>query len=121
MSYLRPPRRRERSRFFDIDLELELDEKGWQADVMATAERCGWQLRYHTFDSRRSTAGFPDLVLVRAPRVIFAELKRNDQRPTAEQWRWINELGDCDGVEAYIWCPDDRATVDRILSQRNRP
>ena len=52
--------------------------------VKAVALTCGWRL-YHTFDSRRSAAGFPDLVLVRPPRVIFAELKSEKGRLTIKR------------------------------------
>jgi len=96
------------------------DEKAWQADIVDTATRLGWQLRYHTFDSRRSTPGFPDLVLCRAPRLIFAELKSDNGRVTPDQWQWIDELGSCGPPEAYVWRPEIRDTVDRILAGRAR-
>ena len=85
--------------------------------VKAVALTCGWRL-YHTFDSRRSTAGFPDLVLVRPPRVIFAELKSEKGRLTIKQryspktgrslpnqMDWKDALEACPGVEYYLWRP----------------
>jgi hypothetical protein len=36
--------------------------------------RDGWR-RYHTWLAKHSPAGFPDEVLVRPPRLVFAELK----------------------------------------------
>ena len=37
-------------------------EKAFQTAVVELAELCGWKV-YHTYDSRRSAPGFPDLVL----------------------------------------------------------
>lgn len=69
---------------------------------------------YHTHDSRRSEAGFPDLVLVKRPRVIFAELKRDGKKPTAIQQTWLDELAAC-GQEAYCWTPADFETIVGVL------
>ena len=96
------------------------DEKTWQAEVVDIAVRCGWQRRYHTFDSRRSTPGFPDLTLVRPPRLIFAEIKAAERgRVTADQWGWLLDLAAC-GAECFVWRPSDRAVVDAVLASRDR-
>lgn len=49
-------------------------EKAFTEEVRKVARTLGW-LEMHPFDSRRTTAGFPDLTMVRKPRVVFAELK----------------------------------------------
>jgi VRR-NUC domain len=95
------------------------DEKSWQAEVVDIATTCGWQRRYHTFDSRRSTPGFPDLTLVRPPRLIFAEIKTERGRVTRDQWGWLADLVAC-GAECYVWRPSDRADVDMVLASRSR-
>jgi hypothetical protein len=51
-----------------------MTEKQLQGAVVELAKRLGY-LVYHTFDSRRSNPGWPDLVLCKPPRLIFAELK----------------------------------------------
>ena len=53
----------------------------------------GWR-GYHTHRSQHSPAGFPDLVLVRRGRLVFAELKRQAARhqPTPEQAAWLQDL-----------------------------
>jgi len=51
--------------------------------------------------------GFPDLVLVRPPRVIFAELKSERGRLSDEQEIWIDWLEKCHLGEIYIWKPSD--------------
>lgn len=96
-------------------LEAAIDEKAWQDDVETTAARLGWHRRYHTFDSRRSTYGFPDLVLVRRPRLIFAELKTETGRLTRDQQDWLEDLDACGPAETYVWRPSDRFEMDRIL------
>lgn len=103
-----------------IALEPDADEKAWMAEVVRTAAQLGWHRHYHTYDSRRSTRGFPDLTLLRPPRAIFAELKIGDGRLTKEQADWINDLRAC-GLEAYVWRPCDRPQVDAILASRRRP
>jgi len=47
---------------------------------------------YHTHDSRRSTAGFPDLVIVGPAAGEFWELKREKEKPTDAQERWLAAL-----------------------------
>lgn len=69
---------------------------------------------YHTFDSRRSAPGFPDLVLTRRPRVIFAELKRDDGRPTVHQEAWLDDLRAC-GQEVFLWKPSDWKSIEKEL------
>ena len=95
--------------------------------VKAVALTCGWRL-YHTFDSRRSAAGFPDLVLVRPPRVIFAELKsekgRLDTRQRysprtgralPNQKDWKDAFESCPGVDYYLWRPSDWDSILGVL------
>lgn len=56
--------------------------------------------------------GFPDLVLARDERVIFAELKREKGKPTKAQMEWIEALGQ---PPAYVWYPSMWDTIERIL------
>lgn len=68
-----------------------LREADFQAQVAELAGYYGWRT-YHVFDSRRSNPGFPDLVLVRAPELIFAELKTRTGRVSAAQRDWLADL-----------------------------
>jgi len=86
--------------------------------VLELARVFGWQLQYHTFDSRRSQPGFPDVVVVRAPRVVFLELKTDYGRLTLPQEAWRSELGRCPGVEHYVIRPKDWQRLERILGRR---
>jgi hypothetical protein len=61
---------------------------------------------YHTYRSDRSEPGFPDLVLMRPPLLLFRELKTDRGRLTIPQRRWIEELIAC-GQDAAVWRPAD--------------
>jgi hypothetical protein len=61
-------------------------------------------LVYHTFDSRRSEPGFPDLVLVGSRGVMYRELKRETGKLTAAQKTWLAALRKA-GQDAGTWRP----------------
>jgi hypothetical protein len=88
-------------------------ERAFQASVVRYARLMGWAT-YHTFDSRRSDAGFPDLVLVRRPRVVFAELKSQRGRLRPAQRAWIEELRAC-GQAVYVWRPSQWREIEGVL------
>ena len=92
--------------------ETEAGFLGWVRDRAAWA-RPPWRT-YHTLRSRGSEPGFPDLVLVRPPRLIFAELKATGGRVSRPQRGWLTDL-EATGVEVYLWWPSDRPTIERIL------
>src|SRR5215469_3352029 len=78
--------------------ETELDNQ-----IRAIAKDLGLK-RYHTFDSRKSPSGFPDLVLAGPGGVLFRELKRQDKKPTAAQQEWLTVLTQA-GQDAGVWRP----------------
>jgi hypothetical protein len=90
-----------------------LTEKQFMASVFKLAEMFGWRW-YHTVDSRRSAAGFPDAVLVRRPRVLFVEFKSARGTLTDDQVRWLDDLR-ASGQETYVWRPRDVEWLERIL------
>lgn len=64
-------------------------ERGWRTPVSADGK------------------GFPDLVMVRGGRLIFAELKQRGKRPSGEQQAWLDALamvGDRT-VQTFLWTP----------------
>lgn len=97
-------------------LKAEADEKSFQQAVVDLAKKNGW-LVYHTYDSRKSTAGFPDLVLVRE-RVLWLELKVHPNKPTAEQLRWIDALKAA-GQWAWVLYPEEWANVVNLLEGKS--
>ena len=91
-------------------------EKIWQAQVLALAKIYEWKY-YHTWRSTKSVQGFPDLVLLRHERIIFAELKGSDikkQRLSIHQESWLKELQKAVS-EVYVWRPQDWESVVSIL------
>lgn len=82
----------------------DASEKEFQSKVVALAEANDWRT-FHVFDSRRSAAGFPDLVLVRKGTLILAELKSDVGRLSAEQKEWLKELREVNGVAVRLWRP----------------
>jgi hypothetical protein len=85
---------------------MAVSERAFQQQVVELARLLGWTA-YHPWVSLHSAAGFPDLVLVRPPRLVFAELKSERGRVTAAQQRWLDLLGQVPGVEARLWRPGD--------------
>jgi hypothetical protein len=85
-------------------------EKDLQSAVIKQMQLQGW-LCYHTFDSRRSKAGFPDLTAVHGGRLIFVEFKSEKGGLTYEQIEWLNALADAAG-EVYVVYP---STQDAFL------
>ncbi len=82
----------------------------------AVRDACRWSslLVYHTFDSRRSEPGFPDLVVVGPHGVIFRELKADRGRLSPDQRRWLDRLTQA-GADAAVWRPD--AWPGRVLDE----
>jgi hypothetical protein len=95
-------------------LPLRISEKVFQSQILEAARYLGW-LPYHVFDSRRSVPGFPDLVLVRPPRALFAELKTEKGVLSAAQTAWLAQLEGCPGIETFVWRPRDWETIVATL------
>src|SRR5579859_4032261 len=91
-----------------------LAEQAFQRQVEALADLRGW-LFYHSHDSRRDRPGFPDLVLVRAPRLLIAELKSARGRVSPAQQEWLAAFRACPGNEVYVWRPGEWAEIERVL------
>ena len=91
-----------------------ITEKQFMAQVVQLARMCRWKV-YHTHDSRRSAAGFPDLVCVRGEVVIFAELKVGKNDPTTEQKDWLTAL-DRAGQRVYLWRPENWKEIEAVLT-----
>ncbi len=94
---------------------VRVTEKEFQTQVLQLARLNGWQT-YHTFDSRRSAPGFPDLLLVRPPRCLFVELKATAGRLRPAQVEWLDELAEVERApEAYLWRPGDFGDIQSTL------
>lgn len=100
-------------------LDQAMTEKSWQQLVIDLAVTYGWTV-YHTFDSRKSQPGFPDLVLVRGERLLFVELKREGAQLRLDQQAWAKALDAIVAanvtVERHTWRPSDWPTVQEALA-----
>jgi hypothetical protein len=89
-----------------VNVQPLMTEKQLQDTVERIAHWRRW-LTYHTHDSRRSAPGFPDLTLVRPPRLLFVELKSEHGHLSREQVKWLAALEGVPGVEVHTWKPED--------------
>lgn len=99
-----------------------ITERDWQNQVHRLAFSLGWKY-YHAPDNRpvhgriqKVVAGFPDLVMVKGERLIFAELKRETGIVAEAQIEWLKAL-ELAGAECYIWRPSNMLDVQKILSK----
>ena len=99
---------------------LSLNEQEFTSQIRDLARTLQWA-RYHTWISKHSTAGFPDEVLVRPPRVIFAELKSENGKLTPAQRDWLDALALCGTVEVYVWRPSMIDQIAHCLQRVGRP
>jgi hypothetical protein len=96
-----------------VSVDNEASEKEFQAAVVKLAVSLGWKV-YHTYNSRRSKSGYPDLTLWRE-RVIFAELKTMSGQLTASQSTTIEEL-QAAHAEVHLWRPSMWVEIVRTLT-----
>lgn len=86
--------------------------RGWKVAHFRPAKTAkGWRT------PMQGDPGFPDLVLARAGRVVFAELKSEKGRLSPGQQGWTEALGrfNPDGQEVYVWRPRDRDLIVEVL------
>lgn len=96
-----------------------MTEAALQKAVLELAKRLGWrvahfrpaQVRPGRFVTNVGAegSGFPDLVLVRGDRLVFAELKMDGKYPGPKQREWHQALQGA-GASVCIWKPRDWAS-----------
>jgi len=106
----------------------DITEEAFKAQILKLAGYLGWRTAHFrpamTKRGWRTAvqgdgAGFPDLVLVRPPRLIFAELKSAKGKPSPEQVAWLSCLWECEreSLETYVWRPADIEEIERRLAR----
>jgi hypothetical protein len=102
-------------RHLDPPKDVRIAEKDFQRQVLDIAKLYRWHA-YHPMLSKWSERGWPDLAMVRPPRIVFAELKVEAGRVTEHQARWLALLAACPGVETYLWRPSDLERIAAVLA-----
>lgn len=104
---------------------LAISERAFQESVIQAAQMLSWRVAHfrpaetkHGWRTpvQADGAGFPDLVLVRPPRVLFAELKAERGKPTQAQITWLDELTAASTVESYLWRPSSWDEIAEVLA-----
>ena len=92
-----------------------MTEKQFQAQIVKFAKMQGWMV-YHTFDSRKSEPGFPDLMLAK-DRILYRELKSEDGKLTFYQKRWGDRIRQAGG-DWEVWRPSQIKAIYEELMRR---
>jgi hypothetical protein len=84
---------------------------GWKSAHFRPAQTAhGWRTAV-----QGDGKGWPDWVLVRPPRIILAELKREQGKTSTEQDEWLALLRKCPTLEVYLWRPSELERIAEIL------
>lgn len=91
-----------------------MTERELAKSIISAARQCGWKV-YHTFLSKWSEAGFPDLILARDGRILAFELKSAKGKVSESQQEWLDTLALVPGVDARVVRPADLESAYRAL------
>ena len=102
-----------------------ISERDFQDNVIELAQTLGWVV-HHDRPARQGEGwvtpiqgnpGFPDLVLAKGGRVIFAELKSEKGKVTDNQEAWLTAIQPDPLVEptAFVWRPSDLEQIQKVL------
>jgi hypothetical protein len=107
-------------------MENMADETAFQACVLEVARLAGWR-SLHIRPARRADGswrtpvagdgkGWPDLTLVRPPRLLFCELKSERGKLRPEQSDWLDALRLLPQAEVFVWTPADWDSLVEVLA-----
>lgn len=98
------------------DLVVPTAEEPFRRLVRSIAAMYDWELIYHTHNSKRSDAGWPDEVYGHRTqrRTVFAEIKSAKGEPSKAQLDWLIHLHRS-GHEVALWRPQTIAEVIAVL------
>ena len=98
----------------DKPLAYQVKEKPFMETILRMAKLLGW-LSYHTFDSRKSTPGFPDIVAVHPEHgTLYLEAKTMRGKVSAAQQEWIDVLTAA-GERAFVVRPDQMDMIEALF------
>jgi len=95
-------------------MPMHMTEKELSAQIVREAKNCGW-LCYHTWLSKYSPAGFPDLAMVRNGQLLAWELKGANGKVSLAQREWLDALALVPGVDARVVRPADLEEAYKML------
>lgn len=105
-------------------LAAAVPEAAFTTQVLGEAKRRGWRSAHFRpaqnarGDWRTPVAGdgkgWPDLVLLRADRVVVAELKKVGEYPRPDQRAWLDAWRAV-GAEVHVWRPTDWDAIAQVL------
>ena len=95
-------------------IDQSMTEKQFSQTVVEYARLMGWTV-FRTWSSIHSPYGEPDLRMVRPPRVVLVELKRDDGKVTPKQYEALELYRRCPGVETYLWRPSDWDEIVEVM------
>ena len=93
----------------------------FQNEIIKLAKHHEWELIYHTHDSRKSAAGFPDLVMIKNDYLLVRELKSIRGVVTPDQTKWLAGFDGVKTLSADVWRPGkDNAEIIEYLTTRGK-
>jgi hypothetical protein len=103
-------------------------ERDIQESIRQTAQQFGWSSRashpkgffYHTWSSKKSEKGFPDIVMSDGTHLIIAEVKRNrPQGKVSDEQKNMLDVFASHIPHTYLWREDDLDEVIQILMRQS--
>ncbi len=79
-----------------------MNETQYRGQVVKISEYCGVEAHFHNLYSIGSDKDFPDLLIIKRPRLIVAELKVKAKFEPG-QIRWLELFAGCTSIESYKW------------------
>jgi hypothetical protein len=110
----------ELARFLRHGPGVPLTEKSWQQAVTRLLHQHGYHLVYHTYDSRRSPSGFPDVCALHEQPghpLLALELKTDTGQITPAQAAWLAAMETSSGIRVGVYRPRD---VERLVEMLQR-
>lgn len=110
-----------------------MNETQFQQTVIDLAHLTGWRVAhfrgvrvqrkdgsiYYQTPVQADGTGFPDLVMARDDRTLYAEIKVTPNKPSAEQWEWLRALQANPSNEVYLWYPEDWEEIETVLQSKH--
>lgn len=107
-------------------MDQQLSEKEWQRQVEEALKTFGWEswhippnvvvcVRCHTKNYRGIRKGFPDLLAIKPPYILWIELKRERGQLEPEQKHMLEMLKACGQIVLHAR-PRDRERLFNIIA-----